>query len=36
MVVVTVTMTVIKKDFSQRHMLSILFAQYRKMPNLHR
>jgi len=34
--IVTVTMMVIKKDFSQKRTLSILFVQYRKMPQPHR
>jgi len=33
---VTVTMMVIKKGSSPRHMSSILFVQYQKMQELHR
>jgi len=34
--IVTVTTMAIKKDFSQKHTLSILFVQYKKMPEPHR
>jgi len=36
MVVVVVTTMVIKKDCSQRHMLSVLFVQCGIVPVLHR